>query len=384
MIKDIARKKAGLIDQDWSEMCDAYQLDINPDTLRKAGAGIKLVADADMLKESESSVSSLSDGYVDRQKMRDLRREVNTLYRSEARSELLREAVAEAVKDLPPIQVGPVYTSNAVGNQSLVVALGDFHYGADICVTGLYGEVLNEYNSSVFEARMERLLGEIAGILAKENIKTVHLLLVGDLLDGMLRQSQLVRLEYGMVESTIRLSEYLAKWLVALSELAYVEVYAATGNHSEIRPLKSKSREFEEENLEKIILWYLEARMADVARVKIHADNCGRLVLAKIEGFDFLLLHGDGEKGIADIAKETINCYSKPIDFFVCGHKHREEEFPTGMTDGGTSYIIRTPSICGVDKYAQSRRFNGKAGATAVVIEKGYGRRCVYPIQLQS
>lgn len=53
-----------------------------------------------------------------------------------------------------------------------------------------------------------------------------------------------------------------------------------------------------------------------------------------------------------------------------------------GMTDDGNSVIIRTPSICGVDKYAQSRGYGGKPGAIAMVIERGYGRRCVYPINL--
>lgn len=358
-------------------------MDLSSDTLRKAGVGIKLAADADMLKDAGgATIASLSDGFVDRQKMRDLRRQVNETYRAEARSELLRETIMAAVKEMPPIDVRPVYMAGGIGNGSLVVALGDFHYGADICVTGLYGEKLNEYNSQVFEQRMEKLLAEIAAILEKENINAVHILLVGDLLDGMLRQSQLTRLEYGIVESTMRLSEYMAKWLIELSSDAYVDVWAATGNHSEIRPLKSKSREFEDENLEKVIMWYLEARLADVARIKIHA-NCDRMVLANIEGFDFLLLHGDGEKGIDEIAKETINCYNKKIDFFVCGHLHREEEFRTGMTANGDSIVIRAPSICGVDRYAQSRRYNGKAGATAMVIERDYGRRCIYPILLQ-
>ena len=383
LIRTIADKKAGVNDQDWAEICEQYQLDISPDTLRKAGVGVQLVADAGMLREADNSnLVAISNGFIDRHKMRDLRKGVNDIFRSEARSELLREAVRDAIKELPPIEIDRPYATGGIRDRSLVVAMGDFHYGADICVTGLYGEKLNEYNSEVFELRMGKLLTEIAAILEKESIDTVHVLLVGDLLDGMLRQSQLTRLEYGIVESTMRLSEYIAKWLAELSAEAYVHVWAATGNHSEIRPLKSKSREFEDENLEKVIMWYLEARLADISGVEIHT-KCDRLVMANIEGFDFLLLHGDGEKEIDDIAKETINCYQKKIDFFVCGHLHREEEFRNGTTANGESVVIRVPSLCGVDKYANSRRYNGKAGATAMIIERDYGRRCVYPIQLQ-
>ena len=69
----------------------------------------------------------------------------------------------------------------------------------------------------------------------------------------MLRQSQLIRLEYGIVESTMQLSEFLASWINAISIFAEVHVYSAMGNHSEIRPLRSKNREFEDENLEKVM-----------------------------------------------------------------------------------------------------------------------------------
>lgn len=357
-------------------------MDIKAETLRKAGVGIKLAADAGLL--CGNNPSKETTGYIERQKMRDLSRQVNTVYRSESRSELLRETIEEAVKNLPAFKIDnrdPVRKTDGA-SKSLVVALGDFHYGADIHVEGLYGEVINEFNSKVFEERMLKLLDEVVAICRKEDIDKVHLLMVGDLLDGMLRQSQLMRLEYGVVESTMRLSEFLASWINALSIFVEVDVYCSMGNHSEIRPLRSKNREFEEENLEKVIMWYLDARLRNNELVHIDA-KCRRYTLAEIEGYNFLLLHGDGEKNIDQIAKEAINMYNEPIDFFVCGHKHKEQEYPIGMTDSGNSIVIRVPSVCGVDKYAQSRGYGGKPGAIAMVIEKDYGRRCFYPIQLK-
>lgn len=382
LVKQIADKKRGIIDQDWSEICDFFNLDINAETLRKAGVGIKLAADAGLLCDNAPSVEK-DAGYIERQKLRDLSRQVNTVYRSESRSELLRETIEEAVKNLPAFKIDkrvPVQKTDGK-SKSLAVAFGDFHYGADIHVEGLYGEVINEFNSKVFEERMLKLLDEIVAICQKENIDKVYLLMVGDLLDGMLRQAQLMRLEYGIVESTMRLSEFMASWINALSVFVAVDVRCSMGNHSEIRPLRSKNREFEEENLEKVILLYLDARLRNNENVFVD-NKCRRYVLVEIEGYNFLLLHGDGEKNIDQIAKEAINVYNEPIDFFICGHKHKEQEYPMGMTDSGNSIVIRVPSICGVDKYAQSRGYGGKPGAIAMVIEKDYGRRCVYPIQL--
>ena len=326
--------------------------------------------------------TDLSSGYVERQKLRDLTKQVNAMYRTESRSELLREQIADAVKNLPTLSI-TTYTSseNEDNNRTIVLALGDFHYGADIHVEGLKGETLNEYNHRVFEQRMEKLFHETVEIIQVENVHEVHLMLVGDLIDGMLRQSQLMRLEYGVVESTIRLSEYLAFWIAELSQYAEIHVHAALGNHSEIRPLKSKNREFEEENLEKIIMWYLHSRLEDCEDIYVDED-CKKHSLINIQGFSFLILHGDGEKNIPQIAQDAINMYAEPIDFFICGHRHKEQEWPSGQTDAGNSIIVRVPSICGTDKYAQSRGYNGKPGAIAMVIERGYGRRCVYPIQL--
>lgn len=387
LVRMIAQKKAGLIDQDWSEICEMYGLDINVSTLRKAGLGIKLAADANLLCEeaAEGSVAEISDGYVDRQKLRELAKRANTVYRAEARSELLREEIREAIKGLPPIEPRECDCDRVIGEAGgspLVVALGDFHYGADIRVNGLRGEALNVYNHEVFEERMADALGQITAIIDREHAPEVHVFFVGDLIDGMLRQSQLMRLEYGMVESTMRLAEYLAYWLAELSEFADVHVYACTGNHSEIRPLRSKNREFEDENLEKIIFWYIQERMSGLSDVVFFHGAGQRMVLAEIEGYKFLLLHGDGEKNIDQIAKDAVNMYGEKIDFFICGHKHREQEFPMGMTEDGNSVVIRTPSICGVDRYAQSKGWAGRPGATAMVIEKGYGRRCIYPILL--
>lgn len=327
------------------------------------------------------TVSGLSDGFVERQKIRDLTNKVKTLYRQESRSELLRETIKEAINNLEPIEVHYDDAPFPKSDRSLVLTIGDIHYGADIHVKGLLGETVNRYNSEVFNDRMEDLLSQVDWIINKEDIDDVHVFFVGDLVDGMIHQSQLTQLEYGLVESTMKLSEYLAIWLTELSAKCHVTVYSVTGNHSEIRPFNSKHREFKDENLEKIIFWYLDRRLACNDRIDIQ-EECDMMKYCDINGFSFLLLHGDGEKRISDIAKETVNMYGKHVDFFVCGHNHKEEEFPMGMTDSGNSVIVRTPSICGVNEYAQGKRLNSRPGAIAMVIEEGYGRRCVYPIIL--
>lgn len=380
LVNAVLQRKRGESDRDWDDICEEFDLDLNSNTLRKAGIGIKLMADVMEAAERDEG----DTGYIERQKLRDLTRNITSVYRAESRSGLLREAIADAIKRLPPINIEtPARVANCENDESktLVLALGDFHYGADIHVEGLRGETINEYNDKVFEERMTKLLYETAAILEKENIDKVEVLLVGDLIDGMLRQSALMRLQYGMVESTIRLSEFLAAWIAELSLFASVGVHGALGNHSEIRPLKAKAREFEDENLEKIIMWYLASRLADHKNIFVDGE-CKSRCLVEVEGFNFLIVHGDGAKNLAGISESAINLYGEPIDYFVCGHLHKEQEYTVGVSDGGNSVVIRVPSLCGIDRYAQSKGYGGMPGATAIVMEKRYGRRCVYPIIL--
>ena len=382
LVGEMIDKKNGASDKDWAEICDEFDLTVNAETLRKAGVGVKLASDAGMSFCGSSDESGTE--YMERQKMRDLGNKLNAAYRSESRSQLLRETVQQAVQQLPSfpeIEIQPRPQDKDHRARELVVAMGDFHYGADIDVRGLYGECLNRYNSEIFETRMQKLLDDIIWIIKREEIGFVNLFFMGDLVDGMLRQSQLMKLEYGLVESVIHLSEYLSRWINELSAYATVVVIGVTGNHSEVRPFKSKAREFPDENLEKIIFWFLDERLKDNDNVIVMRD-CGQMSKITICGYNFVLLHGDGEKSIDQIARNTVNLYGERVDYFVCGHLHKEQEFPAGYTIDGNSLIIRVPSLCGMDKYAQSKGYGGRAGATAFVMSPKYGRQVVYPIDL--
>lgn len=312
--------------------------------------------------------------------MRDLRNEMNETYRVEARSEALREAVVEAANRLEPLELPPVQPIET-GDRTLVLCMGDFHFGAEWVVNGLYGECINRYDPDVFAQRMAMLLGQTAEILAKEQIQDVVLLMCGDSLDGMLRPSQLMKLRWGVVESCIRFSEYMSIWIGELSRIARVHVYNVDANHTELRPLGSKRGEFAGENFEKIITWYISERLRDNPNVEIDAVS-ETMKRVDVQGFSFLVTHGTDVKSLENAAKQAMLLYNERIDFLVCAHKHREQNAVSGYTESGNSLVIRVPSICGMDQYAQRLGYGGRAGALAIVIEAGYGRRCEYPIRL--
>lgn len=137
---------------------------------------------------------------------------------------------------------------------------------------------------------MADLLQQVHVILEKEQIGDVQLLLCGDSLDGMLRPSQLLKLRWGVVESCMRFSEYMAQWINALSEDATVSVCGVDGNHTETRTLNSKRGEFPGENLEKVIFWFLSERLRTNPNVIVDAVTEQRKHVS-VQGFNLLLTH---------------------------------------------------------------------------------------------
>ena len=340
------------------------------------GAGIRLAAENGML-----TLNPEADQSANIQQLRDLRNEINETYRAKSRSEALQDAVIRAAKEMPPVFVPATVNRRTIGKRTLVLCIADCHYGAEWTVHGLRGEILNRYDPDVFCARMENLLQQTRMILEREQIGDVQLLLCGDSLDGMLRSSQLMKLRWGVVESCMRFSEYMAQWISTLSEDAVVSVCGVDGNHTETRTLNSKRGEFPGENLEKVIFWFLSERLKENPNVLVDGITEQRKHL-NIQGFSLLLTHGTDIRTLENAAKQTMLLYNERIDYLICGHKHREQEYVSGYTDQGNSVVIRVPSLCGMDEYAQRLGYGGKPGALGMVLEAGYGRRCIYPIVL--
>ena len=384
LVQQILDKKNGVADIDWRDIVQDFNLDCSSETLRKAGVGVKLAEDAGMSFANDiAGTHDVMDGYVERQKLYDLRREVRKDLREQSRSEMLRETIHDAIRDLPDIKIANYIRPWEDGKKDLVIGIGDFHYGADFTVTGLYGEVLNEYNTNQFVNRMEQLIWEVKEITDLHKPEQITVMIVGDMLDGLLRASQISRLEYGDVESAMRLSETLSQWLAKLANETGipVRVYAVRGNHGEIRPLGTKAGQFPEENMERIVMHYLHERFAFSPYVKVEDNDAPMSRIVDVCGYKFLLIHGQGDN-IEKIARDHQTLYNSKIDVFMVGHLHKSQTFTAGMWNNGNVLIERVPSICGIDPYAQSKGYGSPAGATVILMEEGHGRRCVYPILL--
>lgn len=376
IVFDIQDKLHGTSTLDWADICDKHMLDMHSDSLRKAASGVALM-------EAAGLDGDRGRDELQKKVLSDLRYASNDALRVLSRSGAIQQLIVESAERLQPYELRAARVLPHSENKSLVLVIADTHYGAEWTVHGLQGEVVNRYSPEIFEDRMLELLDHTITIIEKEEVSKVYVMLAGDALDGMLRPSQLLLLKYGVIESAMRFAEYFAAWLNRLSSYAVVEACFVPGNHGEIRPLGSRKGDFPDENAERIIPWWIQERLKSNKRIVVRATD-KKMHMSSIHGYNIVLDHGDEKIKVEDVCRQAMLMYGKQIHYYICGHLHRRADIQTGYTNDGNTYVIRVPSIAGMDKFAQSCSLGGMPGATAFVLEERYGIRCSYPLNLRS
>ena len=323
----------------------------------------------------EEMKNTLRDIKIERNKLNIERSENNQILRDFSRVDLRFDKVVQAIESLTPFTV-KIPIERLEGDKEGVLVLTDIHYGKNTIVKGIEGEVINEYSEEIFARRMEELLSETIRISNKESIDKINLLLLGDDIEGMLRQSTLQQLKHGMIDQCMQFAEYLACWLDKLSENKIVDIHYTLGNHSEARILNAKSGDFPQENLERIIMFYLKTRLKNNPNVNIISNETG-MVYCKI--FDYVILGNHGkEKNLEQAVKDYADIYGIKINLFVTGHLHHNLVKEIGKN----CEVMRVRSLCGIDEYSMELRKYSNAGSVFMVIEKDYGKTIVYDIRL--
>jgi hypothetical protein len=303
--------------------------------------------------------------------------EYNRWLRENARDELIVEKIVNAIDNLNPIDIPARRIAGNPQNKDFVLMFGDEHYGAEFEIHGLYGEVINKYNVDVFEQRMWKLLDETIEIIQKENVQCLHVFSMGDFTDGILRVGQLMKLQYGVVDGTVKYMEFISQWLNEMTRFCRVKFHMTNGNHSELRMFNQPKSAFKDENMGKIVSAYIKARLSNNENF-VFVENMSGYIFAHVANYNILGVHGE-EKDMVKAIKDLSNVYNVKIDYLVGGHLHHGAYEDVGIERG----IIRVPSIVGVDDFAMSiNRINSPA-ATLAVFEEGHGKKIEYTIDLR-
>lgn len=376
-LSDVRGKINGVNDMDWAEIVEKYHLGIHSDTLRKASQTIFGGAFiSEYYKERESKKSEA--GYLtqlrlekealkrERQKLSDEKLEYNRWLREQSRDELICEKICECINTLEPIQLSePILREH--GSREAILCFADTHYGTEFTIKGLFGEILNQYSPEIFEKRMSDLLEQVIATTGDKHFDHINIFSLGDEIDGILRVSQLMKLRYGVVESTIKYANYISFWLNELSKYVSIDFYSVKGNHCDLRLLDQPKGTFVNENMTFVINEFIRERLKDNQNFRFHQNDSG-LIFDKICGYNILGIHGE-VKNMENALQKFTNTYNTMIDILVGGHKHHF----CAETVGRDREVVSVPSIIGIDDYSMSLGKTSNPGATMFVLESGKG-----------
>lgn len=373
-------KDSGELDLEWSELAAIFNKELreedeyyNESAYRKCYQQAKRFYEAGVFKDltSEAYIDLIKkekyEAQKEKQKIRDEKNEINKWMREDARDERIMERICEEIRKTKASKSEP---APIFQNQKSIVGalcIADQHYGTEFCVKGLKGEVINEYSVEVFEDRMDKLLGDVILKIQKESLTNLKIYSLGDELDGILRVSQLMKLRYGVVESTIRYADYMVKWLKKLTEYVNVEFFMTFGNHSELRLINQPKGAFADENMGKVIKKFIQISMEDNPNFTL-VDSQSGLIVDEVFGFNILGIHGE-VKNMSQAIETFSNVYDTKIDILLAGHKHHFKSETVGINRD----VVNIPSIIGVDDYSMTIGKVSNPGATFIIIEEGKG-----------
>lgn len=301
--------------------------------------------------------------------------EINRWQREEARDELIMEKICTAITSLPSLDI-PEYIEPIHNNHAYALVFGDEHYGTELEIKDLFGNVINSYSPEIFEIRMWDLFNQTIEIIKKENIDILNVFSMGDFVDGCLRVSQLMKLRYGVVDGTIKYANFICNWLNELTKYVRVKFQMTNGNHSELRMLGQSKGTFTEDNMGKVVSELIKTRLKNNPNFTFIENPTG-FIYAQLACHTVLGCHGEVKNATRAI-DEFSRVYNVPINYLIMGHKHHtcSEEIGMGCE------VLNVGSVIGVDNYSLSLRKTANASAKLFVFEQTRGKVCEYTLKL--
>ena len=279
-------------------------------------------------------------------KFRDQKREFNNKLRRMARLEHLEDYLKEVTEELEPVSL-PVEQQQENNGSEAMVVLSDWHLGMVI------DSQFNKFNEDVARYRINKVKQKTMDKVKKENVETLHIANLGDLIHGSIHVSTKIQSEEDVIQQIIRVSEYLKDFIGEFLELGInVKYYNVVGNHGRTESNKKDIAGIEE-NFEKLTLTILDSTFNKYLNYNSIGCQDG-LINIQIKNKDIILAHGDYDKGNGVIAKLP-QLYGKVFDYVITGHLHRES-----IKDYGKTTHITNGSLCGSDDYAIQMRLGGK------------------------
>lgn len=385
LLEDCQRKLSGELDEDWSELCERYNLGWNGDSLRKGnislvgGAFVKQYYEEKMTQEGSLS----EDEYLRKleEKKRELER-TKIKYRDErnawqkqnyadSRLEETLSLLEKELTDLGKVNFAEHSTPQIDGDREMIIMLSDLHIGQD------FDSIFGKYNSEIAKSRLSQYLNKVLEIANRHEVKKVHVVGLGDLISGAIHKTVQITNKENVIEQIKLATEYLSSFCYELTKhFESVLFYNVVGNHSRI---DKKEDALHDERLDDIIGWavhlslshiynfhYMKHRMIDSGIADLSV--CGKFYIA---------VHGDMDSNTNQGISNLVLALGFVPEAILKGHMHS----PSYKEFNGVK-MIQGGSLAGSgDTYTLEKRLVGKPSQTALVCNSN-GIECIYNVEL--
>ena len=305
----------------------------------------------------------------ERKKIQTINLEYNQYVRDISRFELFNEKIKEAIDNMPALIFSNTIQDKFNSKQTAVLCISDAHNGVEINMQTVFNEPINIYSPDILKKRLNKLADTVIKDYKNNfNYKKLIVFDLGDDIQNILRLSDIAKLKTGVIDSVLQYAEMISQFLNKIqNELnIQIEFSCLGGNHSELR-LISTGRNWESENLGKVIREFIALRLKDNQNIKV--DPYSDFSFKQIEGINILAIHGDDSKKNINEISYWEQYHNITIDILLMGHFHHQEQISLGYSPTGDKEIIIVPSLIGIDEFSRKNRKLARAGAKFILFE---------------
>lgn len=281
-----------------------------------------------------------------RQERNLLKRQLRAASQRKAIVDDIVDQLRPIIKPMVPFQAIPIKAKDkGVIEETLCLVLSDTH--CDQVVTPDEVDGLEEFDFPIAVRRSEVLVEELLKFvltsLSNFRFKKLVVMAIGDFTSGELR-GHANRSYFGeQFTNDLAIAQLFAAMFTELApHFEQVEVITIVGNHGRLTKEIEYTKEAIPANHDTLIMKIAQIHCKDVKNIKF-TFPAGLSTIHDIEGWNFYLHHGHGQKGGSEIwarakrkAQTIVPLHRGKIHYLVTGHFHTE-----GMVrvSGGASLI---------------------------------------------
>lgn len=318
----------------------------------------------------EDAQSIIAEAKRERVMINDIRVDQNRIMRQAARAISMQELLRDAVTRFEPPQV-EIKAPDPDNPKALYAMLSDIHYGL------AFNNRAGSYSPAIAWQRVLMYAKRLVEIGKQNNIDTIYVSLMGDMISGIIHSSIRLENRENIVGQITGASELVSEFLRILStNFAQVYVNSVSGNHSRIEPSLMDSPKGE--RLDRIVWWFCNYRFENIPNV-VFVDNELDETIGSFDimGKTYICVHGDLDPDIRTSANRIPALLHKNMDYFLYGHMH-VPDFRFEHTG-----FICNGSVCGSgDEYTSKKRLYSPPSQVCMIVSPN-GVDAVYPVIMQ-